>query len=88
MVRTSRYQPRCPLARVTDIRTRFDEGTLLLLFRRGLSARSCRIGGMGPKQKKGGQSGEATEEIGACQVGNGVIPAVTNGASLHAPSDV
>ena len=35
IVRTSRYQSRRPLARVTGKRTRRWEGTLLLLFRRG-----------------------------------------------------
>ena len=43
---------------------------------------------MGPKRKKRAQSGEVTEEVWACQVGNGVILAVRDGLSLQAPSHV
>ncbi len=64
IVRTSRYRPRRPLARVTCKRTRRWEWTLLLLSGAGAWVPRCGFGPMGPKQKKRAQSEERPKSLG------------------------
>ena len=65
-----------------------DDGTLLLLFRGGGPRAALWIRTYGTQAKKRVQSGEATEEVWACRLENGVNPAVANCLSLSARSGV
>ena len=65
-----------------------DEGTLLLLLRRGLSARLCENGPMGPKRKKRDAIREVTGKLGLVRSRMALIrPSRTAQAYTPVPTD-